>query len=135
MLLDSNIIIYAINSSSPKHKKAQEFIQKNAKDLSAAYQNIFESIRVLTHPKFSNPMTPIKAMDSVYSIVSKLQILSPTFETHAIAFELITKYKVSSDAVFDAYLVATMLSNGEKMIVTDNVRDFEKIESIEVIRL
>lgn len=50
MLIDSNILVYAINILSPKHKKAQNFLQENITKLEIAHQNIFETLRVLTHP-------------------------------------------------------------------------------------
>lgn len=54
MLIDSNILIYAINLDSPKSKIAQEFLKENLDNLEITHQNILESIRILTHPKFSN---------------------------------------------------------------------------------
>lgn len=37
MLVDSNILIYAINSSSPKHRMAQEFLQTQANNIVIAH--------------------------------------------------------------------------------------------------
>ncbi len=91
ILIDSNILVYAINKSSPKHKKAQKFIEENIMNLAISHQNIFETLRILTHPKFSNPMKIDKAIDTVESISKECLIISPDYKTHNVALELIKK--------------------------------------------
>lgn len=132
-LIDSNILVYAINKSSPKHKKAQGFIEKNIEILAISHQNILETLRILTHPKFSNPMKIEKAIEAVENISRECLIISPDYKTHNVALELIRKYSLSSDMVFDAYLAATALSNGIYEIATDNEKDFRKFKEISVL--
>lgn len=133
MLVDSNILVYAINKSSPKHKLAQQFLIKNKDKLSIAHQNILETLRVLTHPKYPNPMETDKALEAVLRIAEALNIIYPQFETMHLNFELIKKYKLKSDEVFDGYIVATMLTNGINKIATDNEKDFKRISEVKVI--
>lgn len=133
MLIDSNILVYAINSISPKYKKAQKFLQENVGNLDIAHQNILESIRILTHPKFAYPMRVKDALEAVSSIVKVCNVINPNYQTVYIALELIRKYKMSSDKVFDCYLTATALSNNIDTIVTDNTKDFKKFKEIKVI--
>ena len=133
MLIDSNVLVYSINLSSPKHKKAQEFLQENLGELVVAHQNIFESLRVLTHPKFPNPMKIDKAIDAIESILSECTVISPDYRTHRITLELIKKYSLSADKIFDAYLVATALGNDIGIIATDNTKDFKKFKEIKII--
>ncbi len=128
MLIDSNILIYAINSSSPKHKTAQKFLQENINELVIAHQNIFETLRVLTHSKFLSPMSPTDAIEAVQSITKVSRIIAPDYKTHHIALELIKKNKLSADLIFDAYLAATAISNGITTIATDNIKDFKKFD-------
>lgn len=130
MLVDSNILVYSVNSSSPKHRKAQNFLLRNLGDLEAAHQNIFETIRVLTHPKFPSPMKIDDAISAVENLLTGLTIISSDYRTHRIALELIKKYKLSSDKVFDAYLVATALSNDIETIATDNTKDLQKFAGL-----
>lgn len=126
MLVDSNILVYAINSSSPKHKRAQKFLQENIGKLYLSHQNIFETLRVLTHPKFSSPMSPSDAINAVNPIMKVCRIIAPDYKTHHLTLELIKKHKLSADRIFDAYLVATAVSNDIKQIATDNEKDFKK---------
>jgi len=98
-----------------------------------ADQNIFETIRVLTHPKFPNPMEPKDAIEAVNRIVVAGSVIFPDYKTSHIALEFVKKHKLTGDQVFDAYLVATALSNDETIIATDNVKDFVKFSQIKVL--
>lgn len=133
MLIDSNILVYSINSSSPKHKKAQGFLQKNLGELVVTHQNIFESLRVLTHSKFPKPMKIGDAMEAIENILEGCTVISPDYRTYRIALELIKKYELSGDLIFDAYLVATALGNNVDIIATDNTKDLKKFIEIKTI--
>lgn len=127
MLIDSNILVYSINKRSPKHQKAQSFLRnKDNLKLYVAQQNIFETLRILTHPKFEYPMLPVNAIKAVNLIVDSCKVIGPDYKTHLIAFELINNYNLSSNLIFDAYLAATAISNGVIEIATDNEKDFKK---------
>jgi len=133
ILVDSNVLIYSINVSSPKHKKAQEFLQNNIGNLLIAHQNIFESLHVLTHPKFPRPMNTKDAIETIGRIVKACQVISPDYKTHHLAIELISKYNLKADKVFDAYLVATLFSNEFDTIATDNVSDFQIFSGLQIV--
>jgi len=133
MLVDSNILVYAINADSSKHKIAKAFLKEFTTDLEVAHQNILESLRVLTHPKFAQVMSVKNAMDAILSITSACRLLSPNYQTVYLTLEMIKKYKLSSDQVFDAYLAATALSNDIDTIATDNVADFKKLKELTII--
>lgn len=133
MLIDSNILVYSINSSSPKHKRAQKFLQENLGILELAHQNIFETLRVLTHPKFPSPMNIGDALGAIENILKACRVISPDYRTHHITLELIKKHRLSADQIFDAYLVATALGSGIDTIATDNIGDFKKFTELRII--
>ena len=133
MLADSNILVYAINRRSPKHNVAQNFLQVNAGNLEVAHQNIFETLRVLTHPKFPFPMKIHDALKAIENILKACRVISPNEKTHYATFMLIKDSKLVSDQIFDAYLAMTALSNGITEIATDNIRDFKKYKGIRII--
>ena len=133
MLIDSNILIYSINFSSPKHARSQEFLQNNINSLEIAHQNIFETLRILTHPKFKSHMEINTAIEAVANILEFSKIISPDYRTHHSAFDLIKKYKLTADQIFDSYLAATALSNNIDTIATDNIKDFQKIKELKIV--
>lgn len=133
MLVDSNILVYAVNRSSPKHKIAQFFLQNNTSNLAVAHQNILEALRVLTHPKFPSPMKIQDALKAINSITKTCRVVYPEGKAYHITLLLIDKNKPVSDQIFDTYLVATALSNGIDTIATDNTRDFKKFKEIKLL--
>lgn len=133
MLVDTNILIYAINADSPKHKPAKQFLSENKENLLISHQIIFEAIRVLTHPKFSQPMTPKSAVKSISAIVEVCQKIYPNQETYYLTLELIKQFSLSGNRIFDCYLAATAITNGVYEIATDNTKDFKKFIEIKII--
>ena len=133
MIIDSNILVYSIDKNSEKHRKAQKFLKENLGNLEISHQNIFETLRVITHPRLPIPMNLDNAIKAVEHILEVCTIVSPNWRTPRLAMELIKKYKLSSDMVFDAYLVATALGNGINTIATDNTKDFKKIIEVKII--
>ncbi|MDO8570872.1 MAG: PIN domain-containing protein [Candidatus Daviesbacteria bacterium] len=133
MIIDSNILIYAINSDSPKNKKAQEFLRENLKNLEVTHQNILETLRVLTHPKFSKKMKSQDALESITGIIRVARIIQPRYETYYVFLELLKKHQFGGDKIFDIYLIATALSNNIETIATDNTKDFIKFKEIKTI--
>lgn len=133
MIIDSNILVFSIDKFSIKHKKAQKFLQENLGSLEITHQNIFETLRVITYPKFPNPMKIEDAIEAVERVLRISSIVSPNWKTQSIALELIKKYSLSSDMVFDAYLAATALSNDINIIATDNIKDFQKFTELKII--
>ncbi|MEX0616357.1 MAG: PIN domain-containing protein [Candidatus Woykebacteria bacterium] len=126
MLIDSNILIYAINADSPKYTLSQKFLKENKENLEITHQNILESIRILTHSKFPSPMEPEQAVESVLKIAEIGRIISPNIRTIFIGLELIKKHSLGGNRIFDAYLDAAALTNDIDTIATDNVKDFQK---------
>lgn len=132
MIVDTNILIYAINSDSQKHKQAQKFLNGKTDELTITHQNVLEAIRVLTHKKFSKPINLKEALNSVLSTTKSCSMISPNQETYYLALGLIKSYNLSGNRIFDAYLAATALSNGIDTIATDNTRDFKKFKEIKL---
>ncbi len=134
ILVDSNIIIYAINESSSKHYAAKEFIESKADNLCVAHQNLLESYRVLTYPNYPNPMSPAKAYTALASLLDLgVGVVCPRENTVVKALRYASQHNVSFNKIFDVYLYFTALDNGVYSIATENTKDFEDFEGLEVI--
>jgi predicted nucleic acid-binding protein len=133
MLVDSNILVYAINSDSPKYRRAVSFLQSYKSSLVFAHQNIIEAIKVLTERKYSHPISSALAANAVLSITNACKVISPNDMTFFLVLEYITKHQPIGNRIFDAYLAATALSNGIHQIATDNVKDFQGFREIKLL--
>lgn len=124
-------MVYALNKSSPQYSIARRFLRIFEGKLNIAHQNVLETLRVITHPTYKRHFGTVN-VGKVQDFIEEMNVLSPSGLTYFLNFELIKKYKISGNTVFDAYLVATMLSNNIKIIVTDNEKHFLKFEEIKV---
>lgn len=137
ILIDSNILIYAINRDSPQHKQIRKFLADQFKNkqnqLFLAQQNILETLHVLTHSKFPRPMGSTEGIKLLNQLLGQFTIISPLPETIFIFKRLWRKYTQGADFIFDLYLVATALTHDIKIIVTDNEKDLGQFEEIDII--
>lgn len=91
-------------------------------------QNLFEYFAVVTdNRKVEFPLSPEEAIAEVekYYKVKTIQIIYPKATTLKRVIQLVKKYKVKRQEIFDIQLVATMLDNGVKNIVTRNEKHFK----------
>lgn len=136
VLVDSNVIVYSLNSSDSHHKKALEFVErlKSGEVVGVvSEQNLFEAYRVLTHKKFSNPMSSMEAFAqlSLWKNLCRVLYFSP--EALELSFALCKKYKVVGDKVYDVKILAVMLVHGIKRVVTANASDFSFYKEVDVL--
>src|SRR3990167_10950091 len=140
ILFDSNVLVYAHNQASLFHSKAVKLITEVAKGGMFGIltsQNLLEFYSVITDKKrLSNPITPELARELVNEyLYSPFEIIYPNITTNKIMTQLLKKNQFKNGQVFDVYLISTMISNNIKHIVTANVADFKKFESISVLDL
>lgn len=133
ILVDSNIWIYALNPSSLKYDRARVFLTENMSHVVISQQNILETLRVLTHPKFQNKVTLEVALSATRTLVTSVMTIRPLDNTMPQTIDLMKKYHLSSDKIFDTYLAATALSWGIDTIATDNTKDFVRIREIKIM--
>ncbi len=132
ILLDTNILIYAINQNSNKMVTARNFINENIGKLIVSDQNINEALRVLTHEKFENFLSIKQARKAVLRITDNCTRIFPNSSTHKKFLRILLRKNVVSNHIYDAYLIATMLSNGINQLATDNEKDFEGYKDIKI---
>lgn len=138
ILFDTNILVYAHNLDSPYHLKAISLVRaaiEGVLEAVLAQQNLLEFYAVITDPKrVSKPLSPKEASSLVKDYLnSPFKIIFPDKETLKIAFSFDEDSK--GGEIFDTFLVATMLSNNIKSIVTLNTKDFTPFPGIKIIGL
>jgi len=129
-LLDTNILVYAVNTNSEFYKKSQDLVRLHK--FFTTSQNIIETYRVITSIDFYNPQTKSQAKKYLQTISQLHEVLYPTQETTEQLFDLLGKHKINSYQIFDANLVAIMIENNIDTIITNNEKDFKKFKSIKI---
>lgn len=136
-LIDTNILVYAHDSSSSHQKVASDLLERALAgriEAVVSIQNIAELFSVLTNRKrMKRPFTPREAegICKLYLAAPEIPKLTPDEKTLSRALELARIYDVSSALFFDCVLAATMESAGVGAIYTENVTDFKKFSFLE----
>ncbi len=131
ILIDSNILIYAYNNTSAQYIKSEKIIEEallNATGV-VSCQNLAEFSRVVTE-KIPKRFSFEQARNIVLELSQGLEIITYDERTVADALSISANHGIH---FFDALLVATMEKAGINTIVTENEKDFKKINWIKVI--
>jgi predicted nucleic acid-binding protein len=137
--LDTNILVYAADTTSPFHTAARTLRDKGLKGrflLCVAPQVLLEFFAVITSAKrVTTPLSPSEAITEIkkYLKASKILKIYPKEDVLERTLELVKTYEVKRQEIFDLQLVATMLSNGVKRMYTYNTDHFSKFTEIEVL--
>jgi len=137
--IDTNILVYALDTESPFHLKAINFVNRTARgelEIGISPQVVGELYATITNPrKASHPLPPNEAIAAITSIweAENIQRIFPKQQTLELTLDLVKHYQLKSMDFFDAQIVATMLDNGVSTIYTVNERDFAMFEEIKAV--
>ncbi len=138
--IDTNVLISCYDIKRRKHKAAIDFVEKSMNgefDAFISVQILNEFARNLMNPvKTVNPLNNqmvVRILNEIYD--SKIKILPVTIESHKRLMALNSKYNLYGAKFFDLLITATMLENGIKTIVTENIEDFKDFKEIKIFEL
>jgi len=129
LLVDTNVLIYAIDEDSVYFKKSRKIFFDENVSLFTTSKNISEFLTVITrHPE--NGLTLYEAMKVIYEYSRFIQILYPTEITYRIFLKLLETYQPIGLKIHDFEIVSIGLANGINRIATFNQKDFKEIKDI-----
>jgi len=135
--VDTNVLVYADRTDSPKHALAIARLTELAEGREAWALPVFcigEFVRVVSHPRVFDPPTPaIEAVAAVAALLESpsLRLLSPGPRYWSIFADLIREGDVSGNLVFDAQIAALCLEHGARTLLTED-RDYHRFTRITV---
>jgi len=138
-LLDTNVLVYAADENSPFFRRSKNLRDKGlAGELSLCIglQNLSEFFAVITDPKrVDSPRNQEEALAEIrrYLYSKKIIKIYPRPASGEMMVELLKRYPVKKQEIFDLQVVATMLANGVRRICTFNGSDFARFAEIEAI--
>jgi len=136
-LIDTNILVYAHDSSSAYQKSAAALVKDALEgrfEAVISIQNISELYSVLTnHKRAKKPLNPRAAhhICKLYLVASEIPKLVPEETTLLRALELASEQSTTGGDFFDCLLAATMEQFEVKRIYTENTSDFRKLAFVE----
>lgn len=136
--LDANLLLYASDSSSPRHEAASLFIEGRATDrdlLCLSWLTIMAFVQIATHPSiFPRPLTPGNAWKNVDKLLglSRTRLIGE-LDNFASDYEAATaEVMVRGNLVPDAHLATILRQHGVSRIYTAD-SDFRKFSFLEVV--
>lgn len=138
VLLDTNILIRSISRHDPQREVAGAAVQamlRKGHELCAVPQVFYEFFVVATRPTAQNGLglspelgaTKLAEFESVLELLPDLPLVYTTWR------EIIGKGRVSGKAAHDARLAAAMRAHGVSTLLSFNIGDFRRHESISVL--
>ena len=137
-LLDTNIILRAVQPAAPTHNIAVEAVATildNADNIFITPQVLIEFWAVATRPVDSNGLGWSPAL--VEAEIQQIQNQFPTLDDNPDVFlnwlQLVKQHAVHGKNVHDARLTAVMQTYGLTHLLTFNVADFQRYPAIMVV--
>jgi len=135
--VDVNVLLYASDTSAPKHAEAIRFLEQRVADpdlFCIAWPTIIAYLRITTHPRiFASPLSPSEALGNVESLLSlpRVRVLSEAEGFLDIYRGVTAHFPVRGNLVPDAHLAALLRQHGVSTLYTAD-RDFRKFDFLEV---
>ena len=138
-LLDTNVLVHAYNQSSPQHQRASEVIRDalhSRLDACLTPQILCEFFSVVTNPRrVGKPLTTSDALRICEDLwlCREIEVLESQTSTTSVVFSLTKQHGITGDQIFDCVIAATAKEHEVERIYTENTRDFEIFDFLEVV--
>lgn len=136
--VDVNVLLYASDTSNPKHPEAIRFMEERAFDpdlFCIAWSTLVAYLRIATHPRiFARPLSPSDALGNVESLLRlpRVRTLSEG-EDFLDGYRVVTaSFPVRGNLVPDAHLATLLQQYGVGRLYTAD-RDFRKFDFLDVV--
>jgi uncharacterized protein len=134
MLLDANLLIYAIHKGADRHEAALAWLTEQlngSRRVGIPWSSLGAFLRIATHPRaFPRPLSPATACERVSDWLSSpvAWIPQPGPEHSRILRQLITDYDARGNLIPDAMLAALAIEHGLTLYSTDT--DFARFSEL-----
>lgn len=134
MLVDANMLLFAVDAQSPHHDRAVAWLTEQLngpRRVAFPWLSLAAFVRISTNPRASDrPLSPLEAWRYVpdWLACDNAWVPNPT-ERHAeVLGGLITKYELRGNLVTDAQIAALAIEHGLTVCPADT--DFARLEEI-----
>lgn len=133
-VIDLNLLLYAVNRDSPRHREARAWLQRTLSGEEAValpWVVILGFLRLVTSPRvFPRPLDPAQAMAVVDGWLARpgVRTLEPREGHWAILKELLREAGTAGNLTTDAHLAALAIEHGAELSSTD--ADFARFRAL-----
>lgn len=133
-LVDANLLLYAVDESSPHHAAARAWLEERlsgSETFGLAWSVLLAFVRLTTNPRvFDSPLTLEESLDLVDSWLEQpnATVVSPTDRHSALLRELLTPLGTAGNLASDAHLAALSIEHGAELCSAD--RDYARFPRV-----
>ncbi len=134
ILLDANILLYAVDATAPKHPVARSFLEQRlsaTESTGFSWMALTAFIRIGTNSRvLLNPLTPEEAAGYVDGWLAQpcAVILEPTQSHWEVFRTLLVSGGVNGPLVMDAHIAALAIEHGATLFSSDG--DFARFKEL-----
>jgi Predicted nucleic acid-binding protein, contains PIN domain len=134
MLIDANLLLFAVDVSAPNHERAAAWLAEQLngdRRVGLPWESLTGFVRIATHPRASeHPLKPDDAWQFVTDWLSAPTVWVPVpTEHHAeVLGGLVRKYHLAGNLIPDAHLAAIAIAHGLEVCSADT--DFARFPEI-----
>jgi uncharacterized protein len=134
VLVDANILLYAVDEDSPFHDAAREWLEdalNGSRRVGIPWMSLIAVVRIATHPRaMREPLAPVEAWQFVEDWLDAPVVWVPTpGRGHRdILGRLVRELDLRANLVSDAVLAALCIEHGLQMVSADS--DFARFTEI-----
>jgi hypothetical protein len=134
MLVDANILLYAVDTRSPFHERARAWLTgqlNGVRRVAFGWSSLVAFVRISTNPRAAaQPLTPGQAWQHVeeWLACDTAWIAHPTDHHAQVLGRLITAYELRGNLASDAAIAALAIEHGLTVCSADT--DFARFEEV-----
>jgi len=134
MLVDANILLFAVDRASPFHQAANGWLSSalgGSRRVALPWPSLTAFLRIATHPRAArSPLAPERAWEHVsdWLAAEPVWIPTPTARHGEILAALIARYQLSGNLIPDADLAALAIEHGLSVCSADT--DFARFAEV-----
>lgn len=133
-LVDANVLLYAVNSSTPNHGPARQWLDdalEGPETVGFTWTVVLAFVRIATSPSiFDRPLEPTQACDVVRSWLARPSavIVEPTLRHVDVLAGLLAEAGTAGNLVADAHLAALAAEHDATVVSFD--ADFARFAGV-----
>lgn len=134
MLVDADLLLYAVDSSSPFHERARDWLTtqlNGSRRVGLPWPSLLAFQRIATHPRaWQRPLDPDTAWRLVtdWLACDTVWIPAPTARHAEVLGQLIARHQLRANLVSDAHLAALAWEHGLTVYSADT--DFARFTNV-----
>jgi toxin-antitoxin system PIN domain toxin len=130
-LTDVNLLLYAVDASSPRHGPARRWLEQQlsgTETFAFAWVVLLAFLRLSTNRRvFERPMRPAEAFDTVQGWLTQpcATVVQPTDRHMSVLRELLEPLGTAANLITDAHLATLAIEHGAELCSSD--ADFSRV--------